>query len=296
MKRLLIILTTFCFTSNVFSQSSSTSKKSYNMKLNAGIITPKLAETKTFYTEKLGFGVTFENEFYLLLHTPNREAEISFLLPKHPSQQALFQEPFQNQGVYLTIEVDDVDSIYQNLKEQGVEIKIDIRNEPWGDRHFAIQDPNGVGIDFVKYTPQDQIEQHSETPNNKVTWFSIPAENVQRAIKFYKDAFNWMIEPETKEENDNYSFYVAINSKSDSNYVSDTKGAINGCIVKREIGLPTPAVLVEVDNLDVAVANVKAAGGKIVTEKVLMKSLNGFFVLIKDTEGNYVELFQNIKQ
>ncbi|WP_373811417.1 MULTISPECIES: VOC family protein [Bacteroidales] len=49
------------------------------------ILTPKLTETKEFYTQILGFGVTFENEFYLLLHTPTREAEISFLLPHHPS-------------------------------------------------------------------------------------------------------------------------------------------------------------------------------------------------------------------
>jgi catechol 2,3-dioxygenase-like lactoylglutathione lyase family enzyme len=41
------------------------------MKLNAGIITEKLQETKKFYTEFLDFGVSFENEFYLLLHTPN---------------------------------------------------------------------------------------------------------------------------------------------------------------------------------------------------------------------------------
>ena len=125
------------------------------MKLNAGIVTNKLAATKIFYTTILGFGVTFENEFYILLHTPNKEAEISFLLPNHPSQQPLFQKPFQGQGMYLTIEVEDVDKVYNELKRKGVEIKIDIRNEPWGDRHFAIQDPNGIGIDIVKYSPQD---------------------------------------------------------------------------------------------------------------------------------------------
>lgn len=124
------------------------------MKLNAGIITEKLAETKKFYTEVLDFGVPFENEFYLLLHTPNKSSEISFLLPNHPSQQPLFQQPFKGEGMYLTIEVDDVDALYQTLKKKGVAIKIDIRNEPWGDRHFAIQDPNGVGIDLVKYSPQ----------------------------------------------------------------------------------------------------------------------------------------------
>ena len=122
------------------------------MKLNAGIITEKLAESKAFYTQVLQFGVTFENDFYLLLHTPNQEVEISFLLPNHPSQQPLFQKPFTQQGVYLTIEVENVDDYYYKLKEQGVPIAIDLREEPWGDRHFAIVDPNGIGIDIVTYS------------------------------------------------------------------------------------------------------------------------------------------------
>jgi catechol 2,3-dioxygenase-like lactoylglutathione lyase family enzyme len=126
------------------------------MKLNAGIITEKLAESKAFYTEKLGFGVTFENEFYLLMHTPNRQAELSFLLPLHPTQQPFFQQPFSGKGIYLTIEVDNVDIIYNNLKNQGIEIKVELRDEPWGDRHFAIEDPNGIGIDIVKYSPQQK--------------------------------------------------------------------------------------------------------------------------------------------
>lgn len=154
MKILFFLLTTVCFTANVFAQPDSTTKNKNKMKLNAGIVTNKLAETKTFYTTILGFGVTFENEFYLLLHTPKKEAEISFLLPDHPSQQKLFHKPFAGQGMYLTIEVDDVDKIYNDLKKKGVVIEIDIRNEPWGDRHFAIQDPNGIGIDIVKYTQQ----------------------------------------------------------------------------------------------------------------------------------------------
>lgn len=123
------------------------------MKLNAGVVTTKIAESKAFYTGHLGFGVTFENEFYLLLHTPGRQSEISFLLPNHPSQQPFFHKPFQGQGMYLTIEVDDVDKLYQTLKRKGIPIKIELRDEPWGDRHFAIEDPNGIGIDIVKFSP-----------------------------------------------------------------------------------------------------------------------------------------------
>jgi catechol 2,3-dioxygenase-like lactoylglutathione lyase family enzyme len=141
--------------SNAFSQTSSTIKNQNKMKLNAGIITTKLVESKAFYTNNLGFGVTFENEFYLLLHTPNGESEISFLLPNHPSQQPFFHKSFLGEGMYLTIEVDDVDQLFNELKTKGVPIKIEIRNEPWGDRHFAIEDPNGIGIDIVKYSPQE---------------------------------------------------------------------------------------------------------------------------------------------
>ena len=156
MKNLAVtIIILCCGVNTALSQTSSTSNQT-TMKLNAGIITTRLKETKEFYTKHLGFGVTFENEFYLLLHTPNQQAEISFLLPNHPSQQPLFQPPFQGQGVYLTIEVDDVDQLYDEIKKKQVPIKIDIRNEPWGDKHFAIEDPNGVGIDIVKYSPEQK--------------------------------------------------------------------------------------------------------------------------------------------
>ncbi|MEM9328673.1 MAG: VOC family protein [Bacteroidota bacterium] len=122
------------------------------MKLNAGIITSKIEETKAFYLDNLGFGVSFENEFYLLMHTPGHQAQLSFLLPNHPSQQPLFHPAFQEQGMYLTIEVEDVDALCEQMKRKGVAIEIELRDEPWGDRHFAIKDPNGIGIDLVRYT------------------------------------------------------------------------------------------------------------------------------------------------
>lgn len=143
----ILILTAFVLLFGI-----SNAQNNNKMKLNAGIITKKLAETKKFYTDVLDFGVTFENEFYILLHTPNHESEISFLLPNHPSQNPIFQDKFLGKGVYLTIEVDNVDEVYQEIKNKGIKIEVEIRNEEWGDRHFAIKDPNGIGIDIVTYT------------------------------------------------------------------------------------------------------------------------------------------------
>jgi catechol 2,3-dioxygenase-like lactoylglutathione lyase family enzyme len=127
----------------------SNTKTQPAMKLNAGIVTAKLKETKEFYTSVLGFGVTFENEWFVLLHTPNRSAEISFLMPNHESQQPIFRSAFSGTGMYLTIEVANVDDLYAAMKKKNIPLEFDLREEVWGDRHFAIRDPNGIGIDFV---------------------------------------------------------------------------------------------------------------------------------------------------
>jgi catechol 2,3-dioxygenase-like lactoylglutathione lyase family enzyme len=122
------------------------------MKLNAGIITSKLQESKVFYTEVLGFGITFENEWFALLHTPDKSNQISFMLPELASQKPIFQNEFTGKGVYLTIEVPSVDNVYHQLKSKGIPIEVDLQDEPWGDRHFAIVDPNGIGVDIVTYS------------------------------------------------------------------------------------------------------------------------------------------------
>lgn len=141
-----------------YSAKSQTTKEQ-TMKMNAGIITTKLQESKEFYTTVLDFGVVFENEFYLLLHTPNNQAELSFLLPNHPTQQPLFQPAFAGKGIFLTIEVKNVDEWYKKIQAMNIPIMIALRNEPWGDKHFAIQDPNGIGIDIVTYSAPEEKPQ-----------------------------------------------------------------------------------------------------------------------------------------
>ncbi|WP_223787302.1 VOC family protein [Marinicella meishanensis] len=125
------------------------------MKFNVGIVTSKMKQTKHFYSEVLNFEVAYENEFYLLMKLKDSTDLISFLLPNHPTQNEIFQSPFNGHGIYLTFEVDDVDELYSKISNKGVAIAVELRDEPWGDRHFAVQDPNGVSIDFVHYQKPD---------------------------------------------------------------------------------------------------------------------------------------------
>jgi len=135
--------------------SANAQSVSKSMKMNAGFVTSKLKETKSFYTEVLRMEIVFENDFYLLLKVKEGTDQISFLLPNHESQQPLFQPAFCGKGAYLTIEVDNVDEVYEQMKLRRIPIAITLRDEPWGDRHFAIVDPNGIGIDIVTYRPQN---------------------------------------------------------------------------------------------------------------------------------------------
>ncbi|HYG83509.1 MAG TPA: VOC family protein [Verrucomicrobiae bacterium] len=126
---------------------------------------------------------------------------------------------------------------------------------------------------------------------NPVTWFSIPADDTEKATAFYNKAFGWDIQPLTTEDNSDFDYNVALNSQSDENFDPLERARVNGCIVKKATGITTPVVLVEVDDLDQAIAKVTAAGGTVESEKIPMKSLNGVFVLVKDPEGNMIEVF-----
>ena len=118
------------------------------MKLWSGVITDKIQESKEFYVRIFGCEVIYENDWFVLLELGG--GEFGFMLPNHESQASLFHPAFQGQGIWIAIDVDNVDAEYQRIQELGVPIEVQIRDEPWGDRHFAVIDPNGIGVDVVQ--------------------------------------------------------------------------------------------------------------------------------------------------
>jgi uncharacterized glyoxalase superfamily protein PhnB len=53
----------------------------------------------------------------------------------------------------MTIEVNDVDVLYERLREAGHEMLLELQDEPWGQRHFLLRDPSGTLLDVVKQIP-----------------------------------------------------------------------------------------------------------------------------------------------
>lgn len=122
------------------------------MKLNPGIVTHRLAESKAFY-QQFGFVLVFENDWYVLLQLNGQE--LAFMQPNLDFQNPVFQREYPGHGVWLTIELDDVDAAFERAKANGIRIEFGPLDEPWGDRHFAVLDPNGIPVDFVLHTPPD---------------------------------------------------------------------------------------------------------------------------------------------
>ncbi|TGK52599.1 VOC family protein [Leptospira bouyouniensis] len=120
--------------------------------IQTGIITEKLIETKDFYQTWLGLEIKFETEWFILLCLKNRpEIELAIMAPNQPQvRKSYFQRPYQNAGIWFIFETKDVKEEFRLMKEKNAPIDLQLTEEDWGDVHFTLVDPNGIGIDIVQ--------------------------------------------------------------------------------------------------------------------------------------------------
>lgn len=112
-------------------------------------IVKDLDTAKSFYTENFGFNVVFSGDWYIHL-VSNTGIQVGFMLPNQPAQPPVFQKPYIGEGVIFSLEVEDADTAFAAAKSQSLNIVLELRSEDWGQRHFCIQDPNGIYLDIVQ--------------------------------------------------------------------------------------------------------------------------------------------------
>ena len=117
------------------------------------VSTEKLSESSNFYTKYLNFQILFANDWYVLLESADKKLQIAFVMPNHESQPPIFQSKFEGNGIFYTVEIENADQEFDRLKNAGVKISLSVRDEPWGERHFAIIDPNGIVINISQLIP-----------------------------------------------------------------------------------------------------------------------------------------------
>jgi catechol 2,3-dioxygenase-like lactoylglutathione lyase family enzyme len=55
-------------------------------------------------------------------------------------------------GGWIAIEVDDVDSAYEQANARGLAVEEGLEDKPWGHRAFAVRDPDGLLVVLYKIT------------------------------------------------------------------------------------------------------------------------------------------------
>ncbi len=115
-----------------------------------GFITEQVLVSRDFYTQVLGCEVIYqaEGDWFVLLKLG--ESELGFMKPNLEFQAPIFRGKYAGQGSWITVDVENVEAEQKRILALGIPLALELREEPWGDRHFAILDPNGIGIDFVQ--------------------------------------------------------------------------------------------------------------------------------------------------
>lgn len=113
------------------------------------IMTDDVAGTTAFYVTHFGFEALFSSNWYV--HLQSKESE-NVTLAILDGQHGTIPEAGRGKvsGLLLNFEVEDVDTVYERLKAAGLPIRLDLRDEDFGQRHFITADPNGVLIDIIK--------------------------------------------------------------------------------------------------------------------------------------------------
>jgi catechol 2,3-dioxygenase-like lactoylglutathione lyase family enzyme len=108
--------------------------------------TDRPTEMRDFYRGFLGFRLAMDEDGMLMLastSTPTTQLIVAWR-----SRTAVDPDVYD---VDVSIEVADVDAVYERARAERLEIVRPLRDEPWGIRRFFVRDPAGRTINIASH-------------------------------------------------------------------------------------------------------------------------------------------------
>ena len=121
---------------------------------------------------------------------------------------------------------------------------------------------------------------------DKVEHFEIPADDVRRALDFYRTVFNWELNPVPGVD---YTRLLTV--RVDDKVISQRPFEVNGAIVERNKEIRGPVITISVSNMDETLDRISRAGGRVVRGRTEFGK-RGYTAYFQDTEGNVMGLWQ----
>ena len=172
-----------------------------------GYISPTLAvrnmkQTIQFYRDSLAFkmGMAFpdaDNPEYVDL---SKDGMVIMLVPTR--NVGIHSKQKLGIGVNLYMQIDgDINGYYNEIKKKGVEIVVDIKDEPFGIRDFTVEDINGYKLTFNQVSkavkacmscgmPMTKLEDFGG--GNQENLYCVYCSNPDGSLKSHREVFEGM--------------------------------------------------------------------------------------------------------
>ena len=119
---------------------------------------------------------------------------------------------------------------------------------------------------------------------DRVVHFEIPADDVERAKKFYSENFGWTLHQLGPEVGN----YVLVHTgPTDEQGMPQDRGFVNGGLMRRDPSASSPVLVIAVADTDQTVEKVKKSGGRLVGEILDIPGV-GRYARVQDPEGNVI--------
>jgi predicted enzyme related to lactoylglutathione lyase len=122
-----------------------------------------------------------------------------------------------------------------------------------------------------------------------VQHFEIPADEVERASKFYTGVFEWKMQKLANPEDPSKDYWFFDTKDENGN-----KG-IGGGLMKRQAPEHSVTNYITVPSIDDYASKIEEAGGKVIMPKTEIPEM-GFILVFLDTENNMFGLYEALKK
>lgn len=108
-----------------------------------------------WFAEHLGFSIRIDIGWYVNTQNDDQPAfSLDFVQRDHESVAEVLRAP-RVAGTLVGFLVDDVDAEETRLRAAGVEVVHPLTTEPWGQRRFRVQAPEGVVVEVLQMVEPD---------------------------------------------------------------------------------------------------------------------------------------------